>query len=570
MTVSQQHDTITARIRDTLKTLYPDAYAEIDHQLTKLIHPAAPAAKTLSLSERDVMLIAYGDHVFRADEKPLKTLDDVLAQLALPLTSVHLLPFYPYSSDDGFSVIDYYQIDPALGTWEDVRRLSTRYRLMFDAVFNHISAHSEWFQAFLRGEKPYTDYFVTLDANADVSKVVRPRTHPLLTPFETANGRQYIWTTFSDDQIDLNIMNPDVLIELVKALLFYVEQGAQYIRLDAIAFLWKEVGTTSLHLPETHAVIQLMRDVLDLVAPEVILITETNVPHEENLSYFGDGTNEAQLVYQFTLPPLILHTLHIGDARQLTEWAKTIKRISDRTTFFNFTASHDGIGLRPVQGILSEAETDALVQRTLAHGGRVSYRNNSDGTQSPYEMNITYFDAITAPEITNQNPDMAVDRFILSQAIMLAFVGMPGIYLHSLFGSRNDHKGVQATGRARSINREKLNADELLATLADSTSLTHNVFQRYKQLLEIRTSEPAFHPLGEQQVLDVHPQIFALERTSPDGTSRVLALHNISGETVTYTPAAEISGVDLFGEKPIERGSSISLTPYQVCWIKLV
>lgn len=568
MTVSQP-ETISARIRDTLQSLYPTQYSEIHDQLNDLIRPAPSSVPSLALSERDAMLIAYGDHVFRPDEKPLKTLDDVLSQLALPLTSVHLLPFYPYSSDDGFSVIDYYQIDPALGTWEDIRRLSTRYRLMFDAVFNHISAHSDWFQAFLRGEKPYTDYFVTLDANADVSKVVRPRTHPLLTPFETANGVKHVWTTFSDDQIDVNIMNPAILIELVKALLFYVEQGAQFIRLDAIAFLWKEVGTSSIHLPQTHAVIQLMRDVLDLVAPEVILITETNVPHEENLSYFGDGTNEAQLVYQFTLPPLVLHTLHTGDARQLTAWAKTIQRMSDRTTFFNFTASHDGIGLRPVQGILSDDEIDVLVQRTLEHGGRVSYRNNTDGTQSPYEMNITYFDAITAPEITDHNPDVAVDRFILSQAIMLAFIGMPGIYMHSLFGSRNDHKGVETTGRARSINREKLNSDVLLKTLADPSSLSHKVFQRYKELLTLRTSEPAFHPLGDQQVLDVHPQVFALERTSPDGKSRVMALHNISDGSVSYTPAAEISGVDLFMQKTVESGSSITLEPYQVRWIKL-
>lgn len=504
MTITN-HEVIYARIQDKLKRLYPDHIPEIARRLNDLIIPTTNPAASLVLSERDVMLIAYGDHVFRANETPLKTLDDVLTHLALSVSSLHLLPFYPYSSDDGFSVIDYYQVDPALGTWDDISRLSTRYRLMFDAVFNHISAHSAWFQAFLRGEKPYTDYFVTLDAGADISKVTRPRTHPLLTTFETAHGTKHVWTTFSDDQIDLNIMNPYILLEMVKTLLFYVQHGAQFIRLDAIAFLWKEVGTTSIHLPETHTVIQLMRDVLDLVAPDTILITETNVPHDENISYFGDGSNEAQMVYQFTLPPLILHTLQTGDARQLTQWAKTIERLSDRTTFFNFTASHDGIGLRPVQGILSDAEIEALVQRTLAHGGQVSYRNNSDGTQSPYELNITYFDAITSPEITKALPDVAVDRFILSQAIMLSFVGVPGIYLHSLFGSRNDHAGVQATGRARSINREKLNADELFRRLSDQFSLSHQVFERYKQLLEIRTAQSAFHPLGEHKVLDLHP-----------------------------------------------------------------
>jgi sucrose phosphorylase len=561
-------DALHDRIRQKLTALYGDSAAEAAfRQLEPVLIPIASSrSSALPISERDVMLIAYGDHVRRPEEAPLRTLHRLLRQLNLPLTSVHILPFYPYSSDDGFSVIDYYAIDPALGTWEDVRRLSADYRLMFDAVFNHISAKSEWFQAFLRQEAPYTDYFVTLPEGTDVSMVTRPRTHPLLTPFETANGVKYVWTTFSDDQIDLNAANPAVVIELLKALRFYVEQGAQYIRLDAIAFLWKKVGTTSIHLPETHLIIQLMRDVLDVIAPDTILITETNVPHVENLSYFGDGTNEAQMVYNFALPPLIYHTMHTSDAAHLTQWAKTIRRVSDRTTFFNFTASHDGIGVRPVQDILSADEIAALVQRTRDHGGQVSMKNNSDGTQSPYELNITYFDAITAPSVTESQPEVAVKRFIVSQAIMLAMIGVPGIYFHSLFGSRNDLAGVQATGRARSINREKLNADTLLHELATRTSLRSAVFSNYVRLLEIRTTEPAFHPLGGQSVLELHPAVFALERTNPAGDRRVIALHNVSGDTVTVTLPDSGQRRDLISGQAVS--GSAQLAPYQVMWLR--
>lgn len=569
MNNSTRTDAIHRRIREKLTAIYGEATAEQTFaDLEPLLTPIAPAtSEALSISERDVMLIAYGDHVRRPEEAPLRTLHRLLRQLNLPLSSVHLLPFYPYSSDDGFSVIDYYAIDPALGTWEDIRRLSEDYRLMFDAVFNHISAKSEWFQAFLRGDSPYADYFVTLPEGTDVSMVTRPRTHPLLTPFETASGVRHVWTTFSDDQIDLNAANPAVVVELLRALRFYVEQGAQYIRLDAIAFLWKELGTTSIHLPKTHMIIQLMRDVLDAIAPDTILITETNVPHLENLSYFGDGTNEAQMVYNFALPPLIYHTMHTSDATHLTQWAKTIQRVSDRTTFFNFTASHDGIGVRPVQDILSADEIAALVQRTRDHGGHVSMKNNSDGTQSPYELNITYFDAITAPSVTEAQPEIAVRRFIVSQAIMLAMIGVPGIYFHSLFGSRNDHDGVKVTGRARSINREKLNADTLLHELATRTSLRAAVHSAYVRLLEIRTQEAAFHPLGGQSVLELHPSVFALERTSPAGDQRVIAFSNVSGEAVSVTlPGSPqqrrdlISGQDVRGE--------ITLEPYQVMWLK--
>ncbi len=559
-------------ILDKLRRLYGDeqAIAAYDRLIARLNQfPAAGQSGDLMLSERDALIIAYGDHLWRDGEAPLVTLRQVLQQFKLPVSGVHVLPFFPYSSDDGFSVIDYYQVDPALGTWQDIRALSEDFRVMFDAVFNHISARSQWFQAFLRGEPPYTDYFITVDPSADLSLVTRPRTLPLLTAFDTVNGRQHVWTTFSDDQIDLNFANPGVLLDMLDVLLFYVEQGAQLIRLDAIAFLWKQIGTTCIHLPETHLVIQLMREVLDMVAPQVIIVTETNVPHRENLSYFGDGQNEAQMVYQFALPPLILHTLRSGDASRLSAWAKTIERVSDRTTFFNFTASHDGIGVRPVAGILADDEIEALVKRTQAHGGFVSYKNNPDGSQSPYELNITYFDAITHPEVTAAQPDLAVDRFMVSQAIMLAFIGVPGIYLHSLVGSQNDLVGVETTGRYRSINRQKLNADALLAELDDPLSLRARVFSRYRQMLAARAAEPAFHPLGGQKVLDMAARVFALERTSPDGKDTVLALHNISDNSISIN-LPEGQHRDLISGQVVGGGDGLMLEPLQVRWLKRV
>jgi glucosylglycerate phosphorylase len=575
MTQARSREVIATRLYDKLAALYGVAQADALYQrLSALLDTVrgteSPVPRdALAVSERDVMLITYGDHVRRDGEKPLFTLWDTLNRLRLPINSIHMLPFYPYTSDDGFSVVNYFQVDPALGSWDNVRRLSADYRLMFDAVFNHISAQSAWFQAFLRGEAPYTDYFIALDPDTDVSTVTRPRTYPLLTPFETASGIQHVWTTFSGDQIDLNAANPDVLLEIIRALLFYVEQGAQFIRLDAIAFLWKQIGTTCIHLPQTHTIIQLLRDVLDFAAPDTILITETNVPHEENLSYFGDGHNEAQMVYQFALPPLILHTLRTGNAAALTAWAKTIQPVSDSTTFFNFTASHDGIGLRPVQGILADDDIEALVQMTLAQGGHVSYRSNSDGSQSSYELNITYFDAITAPEVTASQPETAVQRFMISQAIMLSMIGVPGIYFHSLLGSRNDLQGVANTGRSRSINREKLNADMLLREVENPASLRRAVLDRYRHLLEVRTAEAAFHPLGAQTVLDLHRGVFAVERVSPDGAARVLALHNISAQGLTFNLPGLCDGVNLLNRQPIDRVSTITLAPYQIVWLKL-
>jgi len=482
------------------------------------------------LTERDVFLITYGDQVTEPGRRPLVTLTEVLEKTIAGIVSgIHLLPFFPYSSDDGFSVIDYTAVNPALGTWADVEHLGRRFRLMFDAVINHISAESDWFRAFVDGDPRYARYFITVEPGTDLSDVVRPRARPLLTPVQTAQGEKLVWTTFSPDQIDLNYANPDTLLDIIDVLLFYVEKGAEVIRLDAIAYVWKEIGTSCIHLAEAHQIVKLFRALLDAVAPHVILITETNVPHEENVSYFGSGRDEAQLVYQFPLPPLVLHTFHTGDATHLAEWAAGLSTPSSSTTFFNFLASHDGIGVRPVEGILSPAQVEAMVERTRRHGGHVSYKTNADGSRSVYELNISYFDALSSP--TGDEPlRTQVRRFLTSQAVMLSLAGVPGIYVHSLFGSRSDPEGVQETGRYRSINREKFQRRDLEHALADPTSRRHQVLYAYLDMIRARTSHPAFHPNAGQHVVPPEAtgsaSLFVLLRTSRTSGQRVLCIHN--------------------------------------------
>jgi sucrose phosphorylase len=382
----------------------------------------------------------------------------------------------------------------------------------------------------------------------------------------------HVWTTFSADQIDLNFAHPAVLLKIVDVLLFYVSQGMSFIRLDAIAYLWKRIGTGCIHLEETHTVIKLFRDIFDLVSPSVSIITETNVPHAENVSYFGDGSDEAQLVYQFTLPPLMLHAFAVGDAVVLSDWAARIEIESDTTTFFNFTASHDGIGVRPVEGILSEAKVGALVERARAHGGAVSFKTNNDGSQSPYELNINYFDALSDPAC-DEPLDIQVRRFIASQAIQLAFMGMPGIYIHSLLGSRSWQAGVRQTGRLRSINREKLRLSAITAELNDPGSLRSRVFSAYRELIARRIQEKAFHPNAPQTALRLHPAVFALLRSSPDDAEHIVALHNVANRRAQVDlSAVPLAGVrayhDLLSDQPVDAGEVLDLAPYQVFWLK--
>ena len=545
-----------------------DEVSQLITRVEKLIaeYQARIPAQEYKLTERDSILITYGDQVQVSGEKPLQTLNTFCKQhLTGVIKGVHILPFYPWTSDDGFSVVDYRKVDSNLGSWEDISSLQNHFRLMFDGVINHISSQSEWFKAFLGDDPHYRDYFITVEGSPDLSRVSRPRTTSLLTTFRTVSGEKRVWTTFSEDQIDLNYKNPEVLLEILDVLLLYVERGATFIRLDAIAYLWKEIGTTCIHLPQTHHVIQFLRAALNEVAPHVHLITETNVPHADNISYFGDGTNEAQLIYNFAFPPLILHTFHTGDARALSKWAKTLTLPSNKTTFFNFLASHDGIGLNPVRGILSDDEIDSLVGKAIEHNGLMSYKQNPDGSQSPYEMNINYFDALSDPN-KNELLDLQVDRFIASQAIMLSFVGVPGIYFHSLFGSRGWIKGVKQTGYNRTINREKCNLEVLQNELADKNSLRSKVFSRYCQLLAARGTSPSFHPHGRQEILDYHPSVFAIERISPDGKSHTICLHNVSIEPVTFLTDFR-SATDLLTGQSLQV-SNITLKSYQVLWVK--
>ncbi|MEW5813905.1 MAG: sugar phosphorylase [Spirochaetota bacterium] len=536
-----------------------------------------PAPRAMGLTERDAILITYADQVQEPGRLPLRSLADFCERyLVGTVSGIHLLPFYPSSSDDGFAVIDYRVVDPVLGDWDDVGRLNQRFRLVFDAVFNHVSAQSRWFQSFLRDDPVYSDYFIVVPEGTDLSQVVRPRSSPLLTRFATPSGEKLVWTTFSPDQVDLNYTNPAVLLKMIDTLLFYVSHGAGFIRLDAIAYLWKELGTPCIHLPQTHRIIQLLKAVLDEAAPHVGLITETNVPHTENIAYFGDGTNEAQLVYNFALPPLVLHAFHTGNARTLSQWAGRLSRPGGRVTFLNFLASHDGIGLNPARGILKLSEIEALVRRALAHGGLVSYKNNPDGTTSPYELNLNYFNALSNP-VTDEAIDLRIDRFMAAQAIMLALVGVPGIYFHSLFGSEGWREGVSLSGSNRAINREKCDRTALEGELDDPGSRRHNVFIRYKQLLNVRTAHPAFHPQGEQRVLNCDRSIFALLRRAPDEAEQVLCLHNVSSKgRVVELDLRAIFDFPLDGLTDLITGQTetatarqtLRLNPYQVFWLK--
>ena len=558
------------RIAELLETLYGCRSREVYKSVLTLVEnwrlKSDKAVQKGWVSQRDVMLITYGDSVKAENELPLTTLKSFADKyLKDTITAIHILPMYPYTSDDGFSVVDYYSINAELGTWEDVERLAADYDMMYDAVVNHISKSSAWFQGFLNCDGKYRDYFIEADPSEDYSKVVRPRTLPLLTCFDTKEGKKHVWTTFSDDQIDLNFKSPDLLLEILEVLLHYAYSGARFIRLDAIGFAWKEKDSTCMHLKETHAVVKLMRAVLEMVFPGTILITETNVPHEDNISYFGNGSDEAQLVYQFPLPPLVLFSFIIGNASKLSAWAKSLEEtpLSEGTTYFNFLASHDGIGVRPTEGILTKEERELMLDTVVRHGGRISYKSNSDGTKAPYELNINYMDALTDP--SSADDKKRADKFLAAQSILLSVAGVPGIYIHSLLGSRNWYEGLEESGINRRINREKLNYDRLCKELEDRGNIRNMVFSGFSRLIRMRRQQPAFSPDAAQEVLFLDERAFCFVRNNTAANERLLVMVNVSEQE--YDVHYNCTGIDVVNEEKI-CGNGIHMLPYQTRWIK--
>ena len=501
------------------------------------------------LNEDDAILITYANSIIKEGEKPLRTLHRFLNNhVKSAVTCVHILPFFPSSSDGGFAIIDYRDVDPELGSWEDIRNIGKEYRLMADLVMNHVSSQSEWFQGFLRGDERYTDYFLSYDEPVDMPEVFRPRVHPLLTEFDSAMGQKYVWTTFSEDQIDLNFHNPKVTLEIIDVFLFYLSQGIEIIRLDAIGYVWKEAKSSCVNLSRTHDMVQLLKSVAEYIAPYSIMVTEVNFPFKDNVSYL-EARHEADMAYHFSLPPLIIDGFARKDASILQ---KETKRIRQDLLFFNFFASHDGIGLLGAKKILPPPRLEGLLKTTTGHGGLISYKATEQG-QAPYELNITCYDAVN----NRSNPDQEVDirRFMAANSIVLAEKGVPGIYIHCLLGSRNYMEGVQETGINRMINREQFAAEDLFKDLSNPESLRYQVLEKFLHLLNVRKEMKAFHHSVERDVLQSDERLFIMERIYREKS--VFAVVNVSNDRVNlpeYKGKTDLISKTTFGGTVVPYG----------------
>lgn len=569
---------VAARLVDDLAFLYGAETAQavcrrIEGMLAEYAierHPELPVIG--ELSERDALLITYGNTLYGAGEPPLDTLKRFLLEyVGEAISIVHLLPIFPYSSDDGFAVVDYYAVNPELGSWDNVSALADYYGLALDLVLNHCSRSHRWFQDFIAGRASVKEWFIEADPNDPrLALVARPRSTPLLTPVDVSGQeRRWIWTTFGPDQVDLNYQNPEVLLAMIAIMLFYIRQGARVLRLDAVAYIWKTLGTSCTSLPQVHAIVRILRRVADAAEPGTLLLTETNVPMAENLSYLGQG-DEAHLVYQFPLPPLLLNALWREDAAVLRNWLDALPEPPSGCAFLNFTASHDGIGLRPLEGLIDEAERDAMLDAMRERGGFVTPRRLPDGREAPYELNITYYSALEAGD----GEEAQLARFLLSQTVMMSLKGVPAIYIHSLFATSNDLRGVEQTGRVRAINRRRWDWGELKGLLERPDSVAARCLGEMTRRLRVRSGLAPFHPQASQHALELPGALLGIVRESMQG-ERLLCLFNFTGTSqsvpLSMLPCAPDADADYLGAAGVRRvGESLELAPWGSAWLPAV
>ncbi len=568
-----------ARVQQHLSVIYPDIDAITwGQRLIEAIGSdeqqpfSVPQPFVNHWDERDAIIITYGNTMTREGEAPLQTLRRFLDQhLAHAVSGVHILPFFPYSSDDGFAVINYLQVNDALGDWEDIRQIADHFDLMSDLVINHASARSAWFENFKKRIDPGVSYFVEVDPDADVSAVVRPRPTPLKQTVQTLDGERTVWCTFGPDQVDLNFANPQVLWEFVNILGRYLDVGVRTLRLDAVAFLWKEPGTPCIHLRKTHEIIKLLRTLAEFRRRDVLVITETNVPNRDNLTYFGNA-NEAHAIYNFSLPPLLVHTMLSGNCRHLKTWMMSMPPAQHGTTYLNFIASHDGIGLRPAEGLLSDEELGRMIDALRAYGAEVSMRAGPDGNLKPYEVNISLIDAM-AGTAAGTRDQWQFERFICMHLMMLGLEGIPAIYVHSFLATPNDHDRVARSGRARSINRHQWPEEELAAKLADGETMHARVLKELSRCLALRRRQPAFHPNATQFTLHLGLELFAYFRQSTDRSQSIFCVYNVT-DRPQVLPLADVNLIsidqwtDLLTGKLVEDlTGEMTLAPYQAVWL---
>jgi len=570
------------KIDKLLKTIYSNHTTEeinfISNQLLQILDDFSEKSAYEEIRDKErwneshSVLITYADSIYKNGEATLITLRKLLSKHFGSLSKVvHILPFLKSTSDGGFAVSSYDSLEEKFGDWDDLKSISKNHDLMADLVLNHVSSSHPWVQQFIKSQEPGISNVFSPKQNLDWSNVVRPRSSSLFSQINTDDGPKQVWTTFGPDQIDLNWHNPKMTLEFLNLITTYLSNGIKWLRLDAVGFIWKESGTTCLHLPKAHSIVKLLRVLLNNLLDDGVLITETNVPQKENLSYLIPD-DEAHMAYNFPLPPLLLEAIITSRADILNSWIFDWPILPEDTTLFNFTASHDGVGLRALEGLMNEQRIKDLLINCEKRGGLVSHRRLSNGDDKPYELNISWWSAME--DSSRDAKRFQHERFILSQLLVMALKGVPAFYLPALLASENDIKSFSMTGQRRDLNREKFKSENLSAVLNNPESNANKNLKYLRNAMDVRSELKQFHPCSQMKCLSRgRSDIVVIKRGK--GPESVFAIHNMTENKINY----QLNDNDLpkiidndfnthdFLTSTKYNCKNISLDPFQVIWL---
>ncbi|MBN9201081.1 MAG: amylosucrase, partial [Microbacterium chocolatum] len=510
----------------------------------------------------------------------------------LGLTYLHLMPLFDSpegNSDGGYAVSSYRRVNPALGTMAELTELAAELRLagislVVDFIFNHTSNEHEWARKAIAGEPGYEDFYLIFpdrempDAYEQTVREIFPDDHP--GAFVQLEDGRWIWATFYHFQWDLNYANPAVFRAMAGEMLFLANRGVEILRMDAVAFIWKQLGTTCESLPEAHLLLQAFNEVLRMAAPSLLFKSEAIVHPDEVIQYISPG--ECQISYNPLQMALTWEALATRDARLLQQALERRHALPDGTAWVNYVRNHDDIGWTFADEDAAELGIDGFGHRRFLNDFYVGRFPGTFARGVPFQENPKTGDA----RVTGTTASLAgieagdaggIDRVILAHAIAMSTGGIPLLYLGDEVAQLNDYgfRDDPATADdSRWVNRPAY-PTERYAESEDPTTTAGKVFARMSELVRVRAATPEL--AGNALVgFDAHlPSVLGFQRSGEEeGASVVLVLANVGDDLVLVDPLT-LSGFlpeawDLIGLEMRDLTQGLALPPHGFVWLRVI
>lgn len=563
---------------------------------------------TWYLSQNWVGMTLYADG-FADDLMGVKTRLGYFEELGINL--VHIMPLLrcpAAASDGGYAVSNFREINQRFGTMAELRALADDMRqrdilLVLDVVVNHTSDEHDWALKAKGGDKTYQDYYYTYPTREipDRFEESLPEVFPEQAPGNFTwvdEMERWVMTIFHNYQWDLNYSNPAVLVEMIDVLLYWANQGADILRLDAVAFLWKKIGSNSQNEREAHLILQLFKDCCQVTAPGMAFIAEAIVAPVEIVKYFGEdavSAKECEMAYNATLMALLWDAVATKNANLLTQGIKNLPNKLDSSTWLNYIRCHDDIGLGFSDLDIQMAGYDPYSHRQFLINYFTGKSNDSEARglpfgQKKYCLTDTRISGTLTSLIGLENAleqgdtdkiDTLVHHILLLYSVIFSFGGIPLIYYGDELGTVNDYSYVTVLGKAndsRWAHRPKIDWQQADLRYQPGT-IQYKIFTALQRLIAARKVVPEFEDVNnrDRDMVDLgDDHLFSFFRIHPHRHSRVLAIANFGANScrvdVSTIDSSLVTQSEAFvdlstGQPPTLDGQSLVLAPYQFYWL---